>query len=92
MPEFAPGSPLAATPSPVTAPDATAAQPGVASLGQAVSQPLLKYQDVARILNVSQRTVFTLAEEGQLKRRKVRGQIRFRPADVQAYIEQIAVP
>ena len=50
-------------------------------------EPLLTKEQVAARLNVSPRTVDTLAAEGSLRRIKVRGCVRFHPDAVDAYIQ-----
>ena len=47
---------------------------------------LLKNREVSQILRVSQRTVQRIIKSGGLPYVKIRGQIRFRPQDVDAYI------
>jgi excisionase family DNA binding protein len=51
---------------------------------------LLTKKQVARRLNVSERTVDTLAAEGSLRKVKVRGAVRFAPDAVDAYIRRQA--
>lgn len=48
---------------------------------------LLKNREVSQILRVSQRTVQRIIKSGGLPYVKIRGQIRFRPQDVDAYID-----
>ena len=55
--------------------------------GQAPApRPLLDKKAVARLLAVSVRTVDTIVAEGGLTPVKVRGQIRFTPESVDAYV------
>ncbi len=59
--------------------------------GQApVPRPLLDKKAVARLLAVSVRTVETIVAEGGLTPIKVRGQLRFTPEGVDAYIRSSA--
>lgn len=54
--------------------------------------PLLNAKQVAAILNVGLMEVYTLADEGKLPKYKFgRRNVRFHPADVQAYIEAARV-
>ncbi len=48
--------------------------------------PLMSVRDVGRRLNVSERTVRTLIADGQLRPIPIRGQHRFSPAAIDAYI------
>lgn len=57
---------------------------------EAEPQPLLTKQDVADRLLISPRTVETLMAEGKLTPIKVRGQIRFTPEAVDAYVRSAA--
>lgn len=45
-------------------------------------------KDVARLLNVNERTVYRLASAGKLPGFKVGGHWRFLPADVQRWIDE----
>lgn len=53
----------------------------------AVSDRLLDYNDVADRLNVSVRTVERLVKDGKLRATKVLRSVRFRPADIDDFIE-----
>lgn len=57
-------------------------------LGESSTSPwhqgLLRKWDVAKLLNVSERTVDRLAASGHLPKRKVRGCVCFLPSDVSA--------
>lgn len=54
----------------------------------AALRPLLTVADVARSLNVSQRTVETLIASGQLHPLWIRGQRRFHPDTIDAYLRR----
>lgn len=49
---------------------------------------ILTLPDVARLLKVADKTVYTMAQEAQLPAFKVRGQWRFKRADLDRWIEQ----
>jgi excisionase family DNA binding protein len=44
--------------------------------------------DVAQLLKVAEKTVYTMAQKGELPAFKVRGQWRFKRTDIDAWIEQ----
>jgi excisionase family DNA binding protein len=50
-------------------------------------RPLMEPWDVADMLSVSRKTVYSMAAEGRLKSIKFGALLRFDPADVEAYIE-----
>ncbi len=52
---------------------------------------LLTVEDVAKILQVKDWTVYRLVKDKELKSIKVRGSIRFRPDDVKEYLEKGSV-
>lgn len=52
--------------------------------------PLLTKEEVAEWLQVSPRTVDTLAASGELQRLKIRGCVRFAPNAVDAYVRRMA--
>ena len=56
----------------------------------AAPEPLLTKKDVAEVLDVTERTVDTIAAAGELPKIKVRGCVRFAPGAVEAYIERQA--
>ena len=58
-------------------------------MGASKMKPLMTAQEVARILNCSQRTVYRLLSDGQLEGGKVKGAIRIVPDSVDRYIERI---
>lgn len=49
---------------------------------------VLKLKDVATLLKVSEKTVYSMAQSGELPAFKVRGQWRFSRKDIDAWIEQ----
>lgn len=55
-------------------------------------KPLLAVRDVARTLNVSERTVETLIAMGELRPLWVKGQRRFHPDTVDAYVRSSSTP
>jgi excisionase family DNA binding protein len=50
---------------------------------------LLGTPDLAELLGVSPRTVTRLRKNGDLKSIRVRGRVKFHPADVAAYLEAL---
>lgn len=55
-------------------------------------EPLLTAADVALLLKVARRTVYQLHREGELASVNIGAAVRFRPADVRAYVERLARP
>lgn len=49
---------------------------------------VLKLKDVAALLKVGEKTVYSMAQAGELPAFKVRGQWRFSRKDIDAWIEQ----
>ena len=49
---------------------------------------ILTLPDVARLLKVADKTVYTVAQKSQLPAFKVRGQWRFKRIDIDRWIEQ----
>ena len=49
---------------------------------------ILTLQDVARLLKVHEKTVYTMARSGELPGFKVRGQWRFKRADLDDWIAE----
>ena len=49
---------------------------------------VLKLKDVATLLKVGEKTVYSMAQSGELPAFKVRGQWRFSRKDIDAWIEQ----
>ncbi len=52
------------------------------------NEEVMKLKDVAALLKVSDKTVYSLAQTGGLPAFKVRGQWRFSRKDIDAWIEQ----
>ena len=48
---------------------------------------ILKLPEVARLLKVAEKTVYTMAQKGELPAFKVRGQWRFMRVDLDQWIE-----
>jgi excisionase family DNA binding protein len=53
-----------------------------------MSDEILTVQEVATLLKVADKTVYTMAQRGELPAFKVRGQWRFRRADLDAWIAE----
>ena len=51
-------------------------------------EEVLKLKDVAALLKVGDKTVYSMAQTGELPAFKVRGQWRFSRKDIDAWIEQ----
>ncbi|WP_437760902.1 N-6 DNA methylase [Sorangium sp. So ce1389] len=51
-----------------------------------MSDEILTVQEVAALLKVADKTVYTMAQKGEIPELKVRGQSRFRRADIDAWI------
>lgn len=49
---------------------------------------ILTLPEVAQLLKVAEKTVYTMAQKGELPAFKVRGQWRFRRSDIDAWIER----
>jgi len=49
---------------------------------------VLKLKEVAALLKVGEKTVYSMAQSGELPAFKVRGQWRFSRKDIDAWIEQ----
>ena len=52
------------------------------------NEEVLKLKDVAALLKVGEKTVYSMAQAGELPAFKVRGQWRFSRRDIDAWIEQ----
>ncbi len=52
------------------------------------NEEILKLRDVAALLKVGEKTVYSMAQAGELPAFKVRGQWRFSRKDIDAWIEQ----
>src|SRR5947209_658959 len=53
-----------------------------------MSDEILKLPEVAQLLKVAEKTVYTMAQKGELPAFKVRGQWRFKRVDIDRWIEQ----
>jgi excisionase family DNA binding protein len=52
------------------------------------NEEVCKIKDVAALLKVGEKTVYSMAQSGELPAFKVRGQWRFSRKDIDAWIEQ----
>lgn len=52
------------------------------------TEEVLKLKEVAELLKVGEKTVYSMAQAGELPAFKVRGQWRFKRIDLDAWIEQ----
>lgn len=53
-----------------------------------MTDEILTLQEVANLLKVAAKTVYAMAQTGEMPAFKVRGQWRFRRADLDAWIQQ----
>ncbi len=53
-----------------------------------MSDEILTVLEVAALLKVADKTVYTMAQKGEIPAFKVRGQWRFRRTDIDTWIEQ----
>lgn len=53
-----------------------------------MSDEILTVQEVAALLKVADKTVYTMAQKGEIPAFKVRGQWRLRRTDIDAWIHQ----
>lgn len=53
-----------------------------------MADEILTLPEVARLLKVAEKTVYTMAQRGEIPAFKVRGQWRFKRADIDSWIEQ----
>jgi excisionase family DNA binding protein len=53
-----------------------------------MSDPILTLPEVAVLLKVAEKTVYTMARSGQLPAFKVRGQWRFKRDDIDRWIDE----
>ena len=53
-----------------------------------MSDPILTLPEVAVLLKVAEKTVYTMAQTGQLPAFKVRGQWRFKHDDIDQWIDE----
>lgn len=51
-------------------------------------QEVMKVRDVAALLKVGEKTIYSMAQKGELPAFKVRGQWRFSRKDIDSWIEQ----
>ncbi|HHL45838.1 MAG TPA: DNA-binding protein [Gammaproteobacteria bacterium] len=51
-------------------------------------QEVMKVRDVAALLKVGEKTIYSMAQKGELPAFKVRGQWRFSRKDIDFWIEQ----
>jgi excisionase family DNA binding protein len=49
---------------------------------------LIGYREAARLLGVSDRTIFSLAKQGQIPAVRIGRAVRFDPADLRTWIEK----
>ena len=54
-------------------------------------QILLTAREAARLLAVSERTLWTLTNSGQIRRLKIGAAVRYRFTDLQAYVDGLAI-
>lgn len=52
-----------------------------------MADTILTLPEVARLLKVAEKTVYTMAQKGEVPAFKVRGQWRFKSADLDQWIE-----
>jgi excisionase family DNA binding protein len=52
----------------------------------------LNYDDAARVLCVSKRTLRRLVHEGQVRHARIGNSVRFTPAHLEEYIARVTVP
>lgn len=52
------------------------------------NEEILKLKDVAVLLKVSEKTIYSMAQAGELPAFKVRGQWRFSRRDIEKWIDQ----
>ena len=52
------------------------------------NEEILKLREVATLLKIGEKTVYSMTQTGELPAFKVRGQWRFSRADINAWIEQ----
>lgn len=53
-----------------------------------MADPILTLPEVAVLLKVAEKTVYTMAQRGQIPAFKVRGQWRFKHDDLDAWIDE----
>ena len=57
-------------------------------MSQATEERLWVSRDVAKLLNISERTVHSLTQRGELPAVRVGRSVRYRPATIRQYIQQ----
>ena len=65
---------------------------GDAGAAGAIVEPNLDVKEAAAVLGISPRTLYPLAERGEVPSVKVGGRRLFRPSDLRAYLERQARP
>lgn len=53
-----------------------------------MEDPILTLPEVAALLKVAEKTVYTMAQRGQIPAFKVRGQWRFKRDDIERWIDE----
>jgi len=53
-----------------------------------MTDPILTLPEVAVLLKVAEKTVYTMAQSGQIPAFKVRGQWRFKHEDIERWIDE----
>ena len=53
-----------------------------------MTDPILTLPEVAVLLRVAEKTVYTMAQSGQIPAFKVRGQWRFKHEDIERWIDE----
>jgi excisionase family DNA binding protein len=53
-----------------------------------MTDPILTLPEVAALLKVAEKTVYTMAQSGQIPAFKVRGQWRFKHDDIERWIDE----
>lgn len=53
-----------------------------------LNEEILKIREVAELLKIGEKTIYTMAQSGELPGFKVRGQWRFSKNDIDEWIEQ----
>lgn len=53
-----------------------------------IIEPLLRYREAGELLGVTERTVWTLVDQGQLQNVRFGRSVRIAPADLRAFIDR----
>jgi excisionase family DNA binding protein len=53
-----------------------------------IREPLMTVNDVARALSISRASVYRLRVDGEIVGIRVRGDLRFQPSEIDAYLER----